>query len=97
MLPAYLSSNNNQQIRGYTIHHSLNGFFSIRKGKWKLTKKLGSGGFSAPSEISEGTGQAMGTLYDMKNDIEEKNNLYNVNPKIVEELTRILNLLRPFG
>jgi len=39
----------------------------------------------------------MGTLYDMENDIEEKNNLYDVNPKIVEKLTRILNLLRPFG
>ncbi len=97
MLPAYLNSNNNQQIRDYTIHHSLNGFFSIRKGKWKLTTQLGSGGFSAPSEISLGTVEAMGTLYDMENDIEEKNNLYDVNPKIVEELTRILSLLRPFG
>lgn len=91
MLPAYLSSNNNQQIRDYTIHHSLNGFFSIRKGKWKLTTQLGSGGFSVPSKISVEQGQAMGTLYDMKNDFEEKNNQYNLNPKTVEELTSILN------
>jgi arylsulfatase A len=91
MLPAYLSTNNNQQIRDYTIHHSLNGFFSIRKGKWKLTTQLGSGGFSIPSEISVETGQTMGTLYDMKNDIEEINNLYNANPKIVKELTSMLN------
>ena len=33
----------------------------------------------------------MRTLYDMKNDIEEKNNLYNVSPKVVRELTSILN------
>lgn len=91
MLPAYLSTNNNQQIRDYTIHHSLNGFFSIRKGKWKLTTHLGSGGFSIPSEISIEKGQAIGTLYDTKNDIEEKNNLYNANPKIVKELTSMLN------
>jgi len=31
MLSAYLSSNNNQQIRDYTIHHSLNGFFPSEK------------------------------------------------------------------
>jgi len=33
----------------------------------------------------------MSTLYDMKNDIEEKNNLYSVSPKVVRELTSILN------
>jgi hypothetical protein len=44
-----------------------------------------------PSKISLAQGQAMGTLYDMKNDFEEKNNLYNLNPKTVEELTSILN------
>jgi hypothetical protein len=33
----------------------------------------------------------MRTLYDMKNDIEEKNNLYSVSPKVVRELTSILN------
>ncbi|PQB08908.1 hypothetical protein BST83_00660 [Polaribacter filamentus] len=65
-----MSTNNNQQIRDYTVHHSLNGFFSIRKGKWKLTTQLGSGGFSIPSEISVETVQTMGTLFDMKNDIE---------------------------
>jgi hypothetical protein len=27
----------------------------------------------------------------MKNDIEEKNNLYSVSPKVVRELTSILN------
>jgi hypothetical protein len=48
MLSAYLGTDNGMQIRDYIIHHSLAGFFSIRKGKWKLTTNLGSGGFTQP-------------------------------------------------
>ena len=91
MLPAYLGTSKDIQIRDYTIHHSLNGFFSIRKGKWKLTTKLGSGGFSTPAEISEEKGGAKGSLYNIEEDIAETSNLYNENPKIVEELMALLN------
>ncbi|BDS06100.1 hypothetical protein NT6N_11400 [Oceaniferula spumae] len=34
-------------IRGPIVHHSLNGMFAIREGKWKLIFGTGSGGFSA--------------------------------------------------
>ncbi|WP_317235237.1 sulfatase-like hydrolase/transferase [Niabella ginsengisoli] len=36
--------------RTSTIHHSINGNFAIRKGKWKLAFAYGSGGWSAPVE-----------------------------------------------
>ena len=45
----------------------------------------------------ENINKNISTFHNQINDIEEKNNLYDVNPKIVEELTRILSLLRPFG
>ena len=34
--------------RPSTIHHSINGSFAIRKGKWKLALCPGSGGWSEP-------------------------------------------------
>lgn len=33
-------------VRGPVVHHSLNGMFAIREGKWKLIFGTGSGGFS---------------------------------------------------
>ena len=91
MLPAYLNTSEKVQIRDYTIHHSLYGFFSIRKGKWKLTTKLGSGGFSLPVEVNEDENGNQASLYNLEEDIQETRNLYNENPKIVAELMNLLN------
>ena len=96
MLPAYLQTAE-APIRDYTVHHSLDGFFSIRKGKWKLTTKLGSGGFSAPVEIKPQKGEATGTLYDMETDISEKNNLYDQYPEVVKELSVLLKKVKQDG
>ncbi|MCF6223312.1 MAG: arylsulfatase [Flavobacteriaceae bacterium] len=91
MLPAFLGTHKRNNIRDFIIHHSLFGFFSIRKGKWKLTDSLGSGGFSRPVRVLPKESEAQGTLYDMESDIGETNNLYNQNPKVVAELLSILN------
>ncbi len=77
-------------IRETVIHHSLNGYYSIRKGNWKFTPHLGSGGFSEPQLIVPNQGEPPGTLYDMENDVQEKNNLYDQYPEIVEELNLLL-------
>lgn len=91
MLKAYLKTDSDKQIRDYTIHHSLDGFFSIRKGKWKMTTQLGSGGFSNPRIITPSDGEPAGTLYDMENDINETVNVYMEHPEVIEELTNLLN------
>ncbi|MEQ6121226.1 arylsulfatase [Reichenbachiella sp. MALMAid0571] len=91
MLPAYLNPHLDESIRDYTIHHSLSGYFSIRKGKWKLTPHLGSGGFSEPKDFDKKEEGKEGTLYDLVNDPEETINLYNEKPKIVNELLTLLN------
>lgn len=72
------------------IHHSEQGFFSIRKGNWKFTPYLGSGGFSEPVLVVPKEGEARGTLYNLENDIQEKNNLYKEYPEIVEDLNLLL-------
>jgi arylsulfatase A-like enzyme len=78
--------------RESVIHHSINGFFAIRKGKWKLNVCAGSGGWSHPTESEA---KEMGLpglqLYDLDKDPGEENNIAAGNPEIVKELKELLN------
>ena len=90
MFPALRGDQLNTSIREATIHHSLNGFFAIRKGDWKLTTSLGSGGFSTPVHIEPEEREAPQTLYNLASDPQEINNLYFEHPEIVKELNLLL-------
>jgi arylsulfatase A-like enzyme len=92
MWPAFLGKIGSSPIREATVHHSLHGFFSIRKGKWKLTPYLGSGGFTQPDLIIPQKGEAPGTLFDMEKDPREQVNLYNQFPDVVQELSSLMQL-----
>jgi arylsulfatase A-like enzyme len=75
--------------RPYTIHHSFNGSFAIRQGKWKLNMCPGSAGWSypTPSTINEQKlNLPLMQLFDLENDIAEKNNLIEQNPDKAKEL-----------
>lgn len=97
MLEAFVKPGNNKPIREATIHHSIDGFFAIRKGNWKLTTSLGSGGFSTPKVIQPQPGEAPGTLYDLAKDPQETTNLYSAHPEVVKELTTLLEQYRKQG
>lgn len=91
MWPAFINPALQQSIHDYSIHHSLEGDFSIRQGKWKYTPQLGSGGFTSPKSITPQYGQDSGTLYDMENDPEETTNLYSQYPEVVKALSLLLD------
>lgn len=97
MLAAFEGKNKAKPIRESIIHHSLGGYFAIRKGKWKLTTALGSGGFTEPRIETPKAGEPAGTLYDIDKDPEEKANLYDKNPEIVKELTALLSKYQKQG
>ncbi|MBT5124277.1 MAG: sulfatase-like hydrolase/transferase, partial [Planctomycetaceae bacterium] len=81
--------------RMVTIHHSVNGTFAIRKGDWKLIPgNLGSGGFSSPRVVKPKEGGPGGQLYNLRTDPSEKNNVWQDNPKIIEELQTELQRMR---
>lgn len=94
--PAYTSVVN-APIRESIIHHSLNGFFAVRSGKWKYTPHLGSGGFSDPKIIEPKEGDAPGTLYNMDEDPKEENNLYLKYPEVVKNLSELLEQQKAQG
>lgn len=90
MLPELLGKAKKPQ-RTDIVHHSANGFFSIRQGTWKLEFCAGSGGWSEPKEQdAEKMGLPPVQLYDLASDIKERENVQDKHPKVVERLTRLL-------
>ncbi|MBL48608.1 MAG: arylsulfatase [Roseibacillus sp.] len=74
--------------RPFTIHHSINGSFAIRKGPWKLCLCPGSGGWSAPrpaQALKNGTLPPV-QLFHLGEDPAERNNLQAEHPQIVRDL-----------
>jgi len=82
-----LLKGNTKPVRGSIIHHSIEGMFAIRQGKWKFVDGQGSGGWS----MRKGNpGDPAGQLYDMENDERETTNLYDQYPEVVKELKALL-------
>lgn len=81
-----------EPVREATVHHSINGSFSIRKGKWKLEMCPGSGGWSFPrgNHPEESEGLPPIQLYDLSQDIGERTNVQDQHPDIVAELKALL-------
>jgi arylsulfatase A len=90
LLPAILRPGYGKTIREATIHHSVNGNFSIRKGEWKLLFSPGSGGWSSPKPGKEEEGLPLVQLYNMKDDPGEQVNIQDKYPDIVKELTDLM-------
>ncbi len=74
--------------RPFTIHHSINGSFAIRKGPWKLCLCPGSGGWSAPRPPKALQNKSLPPiqLYDLEKDPAETANLQDKHPEIVRDL-----------
>jgi len=90
MLPALLGKDS-APLHEAVVHHSIEGKFSIRQGKWKLELCPGSGGWSKPKDadaLSQGWPKVQ--LYDMSGDVRESVNVQDKHPEVVERLTRLL-------
>jgi len=82
-------------VREATIHHSIDGSFSIRKGAWKLEMCPGSGGWSSPKPGIDDQDLPALQLYNLEEDIGESINRESDYPEVVDELkadlTRLVN------
>jgi arylsulfatase A-like enzyme len=76
--------------RNGIIHHSIDGYFAYRQGKWKLCLAKGSGGWTSPKEKEVPAGAPVAQLYDMEADPGETTNLYTTQPEVAERLLKLL-------
>lgn len=98
ILPALQGEQYDKPIREATVHHSIDGSFAIRQGKWKLEICAGSGGWSKPgNSMAKDMGLPEIQLYDLSADPKEENNLYNQYPGVVEDLSSLLQKYRDEG
>ncbi len=80
-----------QPAREAVVHHSINGSFSIRSGRWKLELCAGSGGWSHPRPAETAKlGLPPVQLYDLIADIGEQKNLQDRHPEVVQRLTKLM-------
>ena len=77
-------------LREATVHHSSDGRFAIRKGKWKLILWPGSGGWAYPSTPEEMEGLPKFQLYNLEEDPSEQNNVVASFPELVNEMQKLL-------
>ncbi|ANW95294.1 arylsulfatase [Wenyingzhuangia fucanilytica] len=89
MLPILKNEIIHGDFREATVHHSSGGFFSIRKGPWKLIFCKDDGGYKELKNSSEIKGLEY-QLYNLENDPSEKNNLYTENVIKYKELKNLL-------
>ena len=94
LLPILLGQPIEGTLREATVHHSVDGTFCLRQGDWKLIDGQGPGSnqWDGPQP-----GDPPGQLYNMKDDIGEKNNLFTANPEKVEELKALLEEYKHSG
>ncbi len=89
-LPVWDGGTLDRRLREAIVHHSIDGSFSIRKGRWKLEMCPGSGGWSYPRPGEECEGLPPIQLYDLAADIGERQNIYAEHPDVVAELKALL-------
>jgi len=76
--------------RDQIFHHAFDGMLAVRRGRWKLIAGLGSGGFTYPYRELPSPGEPPGQLYDLVEDRLETKNLWDEEPKVRDELLKLL-------
>jgi arylsulfatase A len=90
LLPVLLGRAGERE-RPAIVHHSINGSFAIRQGRWKLLLCPDSGGWSVPRPGSAAASNLPPVqLYDIEEDPGEQRNVHEKRPEIVRNLVALL-------
>lgn len=89
-LPVWKGDTVEGPLREATVHSSIDGSFSIRKGHWKLEMCPGSGGWTWPKPDKQPADFPEVQLFRLDVDISEQVNLEAEYPEVVQELKDLL-------
>jgi arylsulfatase A-like enzyme len=92
MLPVLLGAA--EEVRPFSIHHSLAGTFALRQGPWKMIEGRGSGGFTRPRHARDFDDDIPGQLYNLDSDFQETKNRWVDESKRVSEMKSFLETVR---
>ena len=72
------------------VHHTNDGSYAVRHGRYKAIFSTGSGGFSEPVGHEAWPPDGHGQLYDLENDPGEKRNLWADQPLVAARIFELL-------
>jgi arylsulfatase A len=91
LLPALHGGAGRRTTREAVVHHSIEGRFAIRQGRWKLAICPGSGGWTEPTDVQAAQqGLPAVQLYDLSKDPGERTNLHAAEPAHVKRLSALM-------
>jgi arylsulfatase A-like enzyme len=101
ILPVLLGQPSVGPIREATVHHSASGHFAIRKGPWVLIDYSTGDDNREPEWFKRERGYTAhhepGELFDLRQDLPERRNLYAEHPETVRELKDLLEKYKREG
>lgn len=101
ILPVLLDKKFNKPIREATVHHSIKGNFAIRRGNWVLIEASSGDDNQEPNWFKKRRGykphEYSGELFNLKDDLAERKNLYGEYPEKVSELKEMLEKYKAEG
>lgn len=101
ILPALLGERLVKPIREAVVHHSGSGFFAIRQGPWVFIDHPTGDNNKEPDWFKRERGYQAhpypGELYDLRTDLQERQNLYAERPEIVRALKALLEKYKQEG
>ncbi len=101
IMPALLSPKLRKPIREATVLHSSKGPLAIRQGDWVLIDAPSGDGNHEPEwfkkERGYQTNAFAGELYNLRDDLIERKNLYGEKPEIVQRLKPLLDKYKSEG
>ena len=83
--------------RPFMIHHSGQGVFALREGRWKYVEGPDGGGFIDRSAPPPDPSRPQVQLYDLDRDAAEASNVYADHPAVVARLAGLLERARSAG
>lgn len=82
-------------VRDFVVHHSMRGRFAIRRGDWVFIDDATGADMPEPEWFAAERGYRAhaypGELYDLGDDLTERQNRYGQRPEIVDELKALLH------
>ena len=98
ILPLLRGDSDEGGVRAFTVHHSFQNRYAIRKGDWVFIDDPTGGDREEPDWFRAERGYTdhafPGELYNLADDVSERRNLYGAHPDIVRELKDLLEQVK---